>query len=121
MYRQCTRNFSNLLDEIEKVDYNFDVENDHESSDEEEMQNDDALPQIGEKMKPNLQVEKKIDEKITVFSGCFQHLNDIDEIMINDGSGTARLGDFTRVSRIQENQIKQLKKLPVVVMPEICK
>ena len=53
MYRQCTRNFSNLLDEIEKVDYNFDAENDHESSDEEEAQGVEALPQIGGKMKSN--------------------------------------------------------------------
>ena len=35
MYRVCTRNFTNLLDEIEKVDYNFEVDMD-DSSDEEE-------------------------------------------------------------------------------------
>lgn len=76
-YRVCTRNFTNLLDEIEKVDYNFDIE-DGESSEEE----DD-----GQKLKYKLKKngdhasEKKVDDKITVFHGSFNHLNDINKIM----------------------------------------
>ena len=36
-YRTCTRNFTNHFDEIEKVDYNFDVDED-ETSDEDDNQ-----------------------------------------------------------------------------------
>ena len=35
VYRVCTRNFTNILDEIEKVDYNY-FENEEEDSDEDQ-------------------------------------------------------------------------------------
>lgn len=96
MSRIHMRNFTRIRDEVEKIDYNFDLppeaclDEDNECDSEAEMPDEDGMaPILGKKAAaqqlgrgpPESQMDSsKIDEKLCIFQGEFAPLNDIFDV-----------------------------------------